>query len=63
MLTQMHEYFASPREWHELCCELIDAVTLAFDAIAYGFKLMGHPVCKMAYVKQSVQYFQIFYRN
>jgi hypothetical protein len=42
-----------------LCCELIDAVTLAFDAIAYGFTLMGHPVGKTAYVKQSVQYFQL----
>jgi hypothetical protein len=42
-----------------LCCELTDAMTLAFDAIASGFKLMGHPVCRMAYIKESVQYFQL----
>jgi hypothetical protein len=42
-----------------LCCELTDAVTLAFDAIAYGFKLMGHPICSMACIKQSIQYFQL----
>jgi hypothetical protein len=56
----MHEHFF---QFYRVALIVSDVNSLtvkaASHAIVYGYKLMGHSVCMMAYVKQSVQYFQL----